>query len=180
MALKTARLTLRRWREADRDSFAALNADPEVTHDLGGPLTRTKSDEKFDRYCTTFERAGFSRWVIDDSNGAFVGYAGLMPSTKEHALGPHVEIGWRLVRLAWGRGYATEAAKAALADGFARLRLDEVLAYTSANNDRSQAVMKRLGLHRDVSRDFTSSYEGKMWRGLVWVAAAADTSLTSP
>ncbi len=178
--IATVRLTLRPWREADRDSFAALNTDPEVARDLGGPLSRARSDAKFDRYRATFERLGFARWAIDDRDGRFVGYAGLMPSPDGHALGPHVEIGWRLMRSVWGQGYATEAAKAALADGFDRLRLEEVLAYTAADNPRSQAVMDRLGLRRDPSRDFSTPYEGKMWQGLVWVAAAADASLTSP
>jgi RimJ/RimL family protein N-acetyltransferase len=177
--LVTARLVLRPWRETDRAAFAALNADPEVARDLGGPLDRVRSDEKFDRYRATFERVGFARWAID-ADGGFAGYAGLMPSTAGHVLGPHVEIGWRLVRAAWGRGYATEASRAALADGFTRLRLDEVLAYTSADNRRSRAVMERLSLRRDRARDFTSLHEGRMWRGLVWAAAAPDKSLTSP
>jgi len=96
--LRTARLSLRPWREEDRSGFAALNADPDVTWDLGGPLSRADSDAKFDRYVATFERHGFSRWAIEDSRQAFVGYAGVMPSSAEHPLGPHAEIGWRLVR----------------------------------------------------------------------------------
>jgi RimJ/RimL family protein N-acetyltransferase len=97
----------------------------------------------------------------------------LMPSPAEHPLGPHFEIGWRLVRRAWGHGYATEAADAALKDVFDRAGLVEVLAYTSPDNLRSQAVMARLRLRRDPARDFTADYNGfRAWRGLVWVAAA--------
>jgi len=156
-----------------------LNADPEVTWDLGGPLDRGRSDAKFDRYVATFERHGFTRWTIDDMRGTFVGYAGLMPSPPGHVLGPHAEIGWRLVRSAWGQGYATEAARAALLDAFTRVGLTEVLAYTSSDNTRSQSVMTRLGLERTPARDFSAPYEGRMWHGLVWVAAAPDGSLTS-
>ena len=170
MRLRAARLTLRRWRETDRDAFAALNADPEVAQDLGGPLDRSQSDAKFDRYLVTFERHGFCRWAIEDSQQLFLGYAGVMPRPTDHPLGPHVDIGWRLVRSAWGQGYATEAAAAALLDAFTRIGLDEVLAYTSYDNARSQAVMRRLGLRRDSTRDFSHVYDGKPWRGLVWVA----------
>jgi RimJ/RimL family protein N-acetyltransferase len=168
--LRTARLTLRPWREEDRGAFAALNADRDVTWDLGGPLSRAASDAKFDRYVATFERHGFSRWAIEDPRQAFVGYAGVMPSSREHPLGPHAEIGWRLVRPAWGKGYATEAARAAIDDGFSRVGLIEMLAYTSADNVRSQGVMVRLGLRREPSRDFVASYDGRPWHGLVWVA----------
>src|SRR5262249_54853290 len=96
---------------------------------------------------------------------------GVMPSPEGHRLGPHFEIGWRLVRNAWGHGYATEAARVALRDAFSRAGLTEILAYTAAGNVRSQGVMERLGLERDSSRDFTAHYDGLgPWHGLVWVA----------
>jgi RimJ/RimL family protein N-acetyltransferase len=170
---------LRAWRESDRSKFASLNADPEVTSDLGGPLDRSQSDAKFDRYAATFGRQGFTRWAIEDQQDHFVGYAGIMPSPPGHVLGPHVEIGWRLARSSWGRGYATEAAQAALHDAFTRVGATEVLSYTSSDNMRSQAVMGRLGLRRVPALDFSAPYDGRMWHGLVWVAARADGSLTS-
>lgn len=172
MILKTPRLVLRPWREADREDFAALNADPEVAWDLGGPLSRRESDAKFDRYVATYARHGFARWAIEDGDGRFVGYAGVMPSSPGHSLRPHVEIGWRLLRAAWGKGYATEAARAALEDFFARTGFTEVLSYTAADNVRSQAVMQRLGLRREKSLDFSRQIDGAVWHGLVWVAAA--------
>lgn len=146
---------------------------------MGGPLEKAESDAKFDRYVDTFTRHGFSRWAIEDQQGRFAGYAGIMPSPPDHALGHHVEIGWRLARSFWGNGYATEAAKAVLHDAFTRVGVAEVLAYTSSDNERSQAVMNRLGLRRAPTCDFSMAYNGRMWRGLVWVAAAADGSLTS-
>jgi RimJ/RimL family protein N-acetyltransferase len=102
-------------------------------------------------------------------DGEFLGYAGIMPSSPEHPIGPHVEIGWRLTRPAWGHGYATEAAEAALKDAFTRVKLIEVVAYTASDNHRSQAVMARLRLQRDPSRDFTMDYDRVgAWQGLVW------------
>ena len=74
------------------------------------------------------------------------------------------------MRSAWGHGYATEAARAALHDAFTRCGLTDVLAYTAPDNLRSQAVMARLGLRRDASRDFSEPVGERMWRGLVWVA----------
>jgi len=168
--LRTSRLTLRPWREADRGAFAALNADPEVTWDMGGPLKRVESDTKFDRYVSTFDRHGFCRRAIEDSRHQFLGYAGVMPSPSDHPLGPHAEVGWRLARSAWGQGYATEAAGVALIDVFTRVGLSEVLAYTSSDNARSQAVMRRLGLRREPVRDFSHAYDNRPWDGLVWVA----------
>jgi RimJ/RimL family protein N-acetyltransferase len=168
--LRTARLTLRHWREADRPAFAALNADPQVSWDLGGPLSRAHSDAKFDRYLATWQAHGHGRWALEDRDRRFIGYAGVQPAAAGHPLGPHAEIGWRLARVAWGNGYATEAARAALEDAFVRLRLAKVLAYTSADNARSQAVMARLGLRRDPARDFDAEYRGVPWHGLVWVA----------
>jgi len=168
--IETERLRLRRWRDGDREAFAALNAHPDVMRDLGGPLDRRRSDEKLDRYAAAFDQLGFGRWALETRAADFLGYVGVMPSPPGHPLGPHVEIGWRLARPAWGHGYATEAARAALHDAFGRCRLIEVLAYTAPDNLRSQAVMARLHLRRDPSRDFTAPYGATLWSGLVWVA----------
>jgi RimJ/RimL family protein N-acetyltransferase len=171
MHLETERLRLRVWAEADRDHFATLNADPIVMNDLGGPLSRDDSDAKLDRYLVAWGSNGYGRWLVETISGKFLGYCGVMPARNEHPIGIHDEIGWRLIRQAWGHGYATEAARAALIDVFRRVRLIEVLAYTDAQNIRSQAVMKRLGLRRDASRDFAiSSDRLGIWRGLVWTA----------
>ena len=93
-----------------------------------------------------------------------------MPIAQGHPAAPGVEVGWRLVRSAWGHGYATEGARAALRDGFARHGWAEVLSYTAADNMRSQAVMGRLGLVREPHRDFTADYGENAWSGRVWVA----------
>lgn len=173
MIIDTPRTRLRCWRDADRDAFAALHADPEVMQDYGGPLSRAESDAKLDRYAGAFDDYGFCRWAIERRDGDFLGYAGLMPAGPDHPIGAHIDIGWRLARNAWGCGYATEAARAVLLDAFTRLGLTEVLSYTAADNLRSQAVMARLGLQRDPSRDFTTEYAFGPWTGLVWTARSA-------
>ncbi len=167
---------MRRWQDADRDAFAEMNADPEVMADLGGPLSRAASDAKLASFDAAFDSHGFGRWLVQGSPGGepeFLGYAGIKPHDASHPLGAHNDIGWRLRRRAWGHGFATEAATAALDDAFGRVGLDAVYAYTAADNIRSQRVMARLGLDRAEQLDFTMPDEvlGE-WHGLVWVASA--------
>jgi len=168
--IRSDRLTLRNWRESDRAAFAALNNTSEVMEDLGGPLDRAASDAKFDRYVAAFENYGYCRWALEDSDGQFLGYAGVMPSRPHHPLGPHADIGWRLLRSAWGKGYATEAAKASLREVFQRGKLNEVLAYTTADNLRSRAVIGRLNLQRASTRDYSEPLGTGTWHGMVWIA----------
>jgi RimJ/RimL family protein N-acetyltransferase len=171
MIIAAPRVRLRCWEDSDRDAFAAMHADPAVMHDYGGPISRKASDAKLDRYAMAYRQHGFCRWAVETKEGAFLGYTGIMPSRPDHPIGSHIEIGWRLVRHAWGHRYATEAARATLDDAFLRIGLAEVVTYTASDNLRSQAVMTLLKLQRDPSRDFTADYDGvKAWRGLVWVA----------
>ena len=174
MVIDTPRTRLRPWRETDQAVFAAMNAHPEVMLDLGGPMSREASDAKLDRYVSTFNWYGFSRLAMESRDGSFLGYAGVMPSREDHPLGPHFDIGWRLTRSAWGHGYATEAARAALDDAFTRVGLKEVLSYAAPDNLRSQRVMEQLGMQRDPARDFTMDHDdAAAWRGWVWVARPA-------
>ena len=154
--IETERLILRRWNDSDRPAFAAICADPEVMQWLGGVLTRQQADERIDRVEATFERVGYGRFLIErKADRAFLGWCGVMPCHESVTpIAGQPEMGWRLIRAAWGSGYATEAARAALVDAFGRLGMAEVLAYTSAANLRSQAVMQRLGMNREPQRDF--------------------------
>jgi RimJ/RimL family protein N-acetyltransferase len=155
MRLETERLILRRWRPEDLDPFAAICADPEVMEWLGGVLTREEAAARIARVEATFEARGHGRYLVErKADGAFLGWCGIMPAHETQPIAGQPEIGWRLVLNAWGQGYATEAARAASDDGFRRLGFPEVLAFTSAHNERSQAVMRRLGLKREPHRDF--------------------------
>lgn len=153
--LGTARLRLRRWTSGDRAPFAAINGDPEVAATLGAPLTRERSDALIDRIEHDFDRDGFGLWVVDpvDAPGC-VGFVGLSIPRFEAAFTPCVEIGWRLARRVWGRGYATEAAFEVLRFGFEDAGLTEVVSFTARSNVRSQAVMHRLGMVHDPAEDF--------------------------
>lgn len=153
--LRTARLVLRRWRDADRDPFAALNADPRVTEHFRSPLDRARSDELVDRIEAGFDRYGFGLWAVEVAGtGEFVGFTGLAVPSFDPPWGRSVEVGWRLAFHAWGKGYATEAATAALDHGFDVVGLPSVVSFTARSNERSQAVMRRLGMTYDPADDF--------------------------
>jgi ribosomal-protein-alanine N-acetyltransferase len=153
--LETPRLLLRRWRDEDREPFAALNADPEVMRYFPAPLTREQSDAMVDRIEAHFGEHDWGLWGVERrADGVFLGFVGLSPAVFEAPFTPAVEVGWRLAREAWGAGYATEAASAALADGFERLALVEIVSLTAVGNERSRRVMERLGMRRDPADDF--------------------------
>ena len=153
--LGTERLLLRRWREADREPFAAMNADRDVMEYFPARLDRVASDRLIARIETGFEQLGYGLWALElRATGAFLGFTGLMHSSVEAHFTPAVEVGWRLARRAWGHGYATEAALASLGFGFTDLGLGEIVSFTSAANVRSWAVMERIGMTRDPADDF--------------------------
>jgi len=152
--LRTDRLLLRRWRESDLDPWAAMNADPEVREHFPGLLTRAESAASIARFQADLDRRGFGWWALEvHETGEFIGFAGLDP-VDDGLPFTGIEIGWRLARSAWGHGYATEAALAALDFGFGPLDLSEILAVTTTTNVRSQAVMRRIGMTRDPADDF--------------------------
>ncbi len=146
--LRTERLLLRGWVAADRGPFAALNADPEVMEHFPAVLSRGESNALVARIRQHFVKHGYGLWAVE-ADGEFLGFTGLawtdvLRSEPEGA--PALEVGWRLARSAWGHGYATEAAAAALAYGLTVAR--RVVSVTATTNSRSQAVMERIGLRR--------------------------------
>lgn len=153
--METERLIMRRWREADRRPFAELNADPEVMEHFPAPLTREQSDAMVDRIESAFDEHGYGLWALEvRATGEFVGFTGLAWQTFEARFTPALEVGWRLARSAWGRGYASEAARAAIGYGFGPAGQDELVSMTAVANLRSRAVMERLGMTRDPADDF--------------------------
>ena len=155
IAFTTPRLLLRRWRGEDLAPFAVLNADPRVMEHFPGTLDRAASDALAVAIKDDFARCGFGLWAVEAPGVAeFVGFAGLRAPTFEAHFTPCVEIGWRLAFPYWSQGYATEAARAAVAHGFGPLGLDEIVSFTVPANLRSRAVMERLGMSRSPADDF--------------------------
>jgi RimJ/RimL family protein N-acetyltransferase len=151
--IRTTRLLLREWREEDREPWAAMNADPAVMAYFPSTLDRAESDAAFDRLSAGVSERGWGLWAAEHE-GAFIGFTGLSPVPDDLPFAPAIEIGWRLTRSAWGHGFATEAARAALEFAFVQLEASAVVSFTATGNLRSRAVMERLGMHRDDAGDF--------------------------
>lgn len=153
--LETARLRLRRWVESDRPPFAELNADPRVMEFISDPLSRADSDLLAEAIAAQHAARQFGLWAVELPGVApFIGFVGLSVPSFEAPFTPCVEIGWRLAAACWGRGLATEAARAVLAFGFEELALHEIVAFTARDNVRSRRVMQKLGMTRDAADDF--------------------------
>jgi ribosomal-protein-alanine N-acetyltransferase len=166
--LTSERLLLRRWCDADREPFQRLNADPRVMEFMPGLLTAKQSDELIDRIERHFERHGFGLFAAELlANRAFLGFIGLSvpafdapvmpaPGSTRTGLRPWggVEIGWRLSAEFWGRGLATEGARALVRHAFEELGLDGLVSFTVPENLRSRRVMEKLGMARNPAEDF--------------------------
>jgi RimJ/RimL family protein N-acetyltransferase len=176
MVLTTGRLILRPFTDVDRDPFFALNTHPLVVESLGSAPTRAESDAMVERYAEELDREGWGLWAVEEAGGApFVGMVGLHRVRPELPCAPAVEVGWRLHPDHWGQGYATEAASASLRFGFDEAGLEEIVAFTTTLNTRSQAVMERIGMVHDPEGDFDhpSLPEGSPLRRHVLYRAAA-------
>ncbi len=138
---------MRRWRDADRGPFAAMNADPEVMRYFPAPLDRAASDGYIDRMEALFQRQGFGLWALEETaTGRFLGFTGLNPMPPGVPGEGGMEVGWRLAAHAWHQGFATEAATAAVGVGFSGAGLAEIWSIATVGNEPSQAVMRRLGM----------------------------------
>ncbi|PXA68620.1 GNAT family N-acetyltransferase [Cryobacterium arcticum] len=145
--VRTKRLLLRRWVDSDRDPFARLTTDAEVMRFFPAPLDRVQSDGLAARADALFDLYGYGLWALErQDTGEFIGFTGLAPMPEGIPGSGGVEVGWRLARAAWGHGFATEAATAALRFGFDTVGLTEVNSITSVVNIRSRRVMERLGM----------------------------------
>jgi ribosomal-protein-alanine N-acetyltransferase len=153
--IRTERLILRPWREDDLEAMAAINADPLVARYLPGPMTRAETEAMLWRKREHLATHGFTSFAVEVPGVApCIGFVGLqVPNFEAHFM-PAVEIGWRLASAHWGKGYATEGAKAALRFGFEDLNLDQIVSFTVPANQPSWAVMERIGMTRDPKDDF--------------------------
>lgn len=147
--LRTPRLLLRRWTEADRTAFHELNSDPAVMATIGPVMSRAESDAFMNRIEQRFDEHGFGLWCMD-LDGEPIGFTGLaVPWFRDG-----VEVGWRVRSAYWGHGYAPEAAAECLRFGFEQVGFDEIISFTAASNVKSQRVMDKIGLVRDLGADF--------------------------
>jgi RimJ/RimL family protein N-acetyltransferase len=154
MTIRTERLLLREWRDDDAEALAAMSADTLVMEHLGGVMSREASDAMLQR-CRARRASGLGPWAVEVPGVApFVGFVGLQRPAFEAPCQPCVEVLWRLAREHWGMGYATEAARASLREGFEVHALDAIVAFTVPANARSWRVMERIGMKRFPAEDF--------------------------
>lgn len=152
--LTTARLRLRPWTDADLQPFARLNADPDVMRYYPSVLEPHESDAIVHRINAHFDAHGWGLWAVEVDASPFIGFVGLQHVPFEAPFAPTVEIGWRLASEWWGRGLATEAARAVVDFAFERLLLDELVAFTVPTNQPSRRVMEKLGMRHEPAFDF--------------------------
>ncbi len=153
--MQTGRLILRRWLDSDREPFAQMNSDAVVMEHFPALLSREESDALVDCAETHHIQHGFGPWAAElNETGEFIGYVGLFTPRFEAAFTPCVEIGWRLAGEYWGRGLATEGARAVVDHAFHHLALAELVSFTVPANLRSRRVMEKLGMAYDPHDDF--------------------------
>jgi RimJ/RimL family protein N-acetyltransferase len=155
VVLLTPRLLLREWRDDDVEPFAAMAGDPEVMRYLVPFPDRAATDAWIATARVHWGEHGFGQWIVEiPGEAGFIGVVGLGHVRWALPFAPAVEAAWRLARPYWGRGYAREAAQAAIDDGFGRLHLDEIVAFTVPANEASRRVMERVGMSRNPAEDF--------------------------
>ncbi|TDD45117.1 N-acetyltransferase [Kribbella antibiotica] len=165
----TERLILRPFQDIDRESWAALNSDPDVMRYIGGPMTREAADREAAGINQQWESERFGFLAVERAvDGVFLGAAGL---SREPWYPDTLEVGWRLAREYWGHGYATEAAAHWLAYGFTELKLPKINSVTDTPNERSIAVMRRLGMTFDHTADL--DFDGESFNATIYSMTAA-------
>lgn len=153
--IETNRLILRPWENTDREPFAQLNSCPVILEFFPNTLTSEESNKLADNIITHIQTHGWGLWAAEEKvSKRFMGFIGLQTYEGNTHFSPTVEIGWRLHSDFWGKGYATEGAKAALEHGFTQLNLNEIVAFTAAINTRSQRVMEKIGMIYNPKDDF--------------------------
>lgn len=154
-SITTKRLNLRPWKQEDLALFAAMNQDPRVMEYFPSLLTEEETEKFLNRIKEHFNRYGYGLWAVSlRESEIFIGFIGLVNIDPSFPSSPAVEVGWRLNADHWGKGYATEGAKACLEFGFDTLKLSEIVSFTAEQNMRSRRVMEKIGMHHETKDDF--------------------------
>lgn len=147
MPLETERLLLRAWRDEDREPYARMCADPEVMRYLPAVLAPKESDAQIDRFIRHWNEHGYGLWAVEEKeSGNFTGFIGLSRHEDWTASQHKTEIGWRLEKKFWGRGFATEGALAGLRFGFKKVGLEGITSICDPRNRASRRVMEKIGM----------------------------------
>jgi RimJ/RimL family protein N-acetyltransferase len=149
--VETPRLVLRGWRAADFEAYAAMLADASVARFVGGVLDAPGAWRQMALHTGHWALRGYGNWAVERrSDGVLLGRAGLWQPEGW----PGLEVGWMLARDAWGQGYATEAARAAISWAWTELAADRLISIVARDNPRSVRVAERLGMRRASAEAF--------------------------
>lgn len=159
--ITTERLGLRRWLPADTEAFIAMNSDAAVMQYFPQPLQPQQTLAMLQRIEDCFTTNHFGLYVAEEKHTqTFLGFTGFSIPNFNNFFTPCVEVGWRYRKEAWGKGFATEAAKACIDYGFTTLHFDRIVSFTAKINLRSEAVMQRAGMtyvtdfkHPNIAKD---------------------------
>jgi RimJ/RimL family protein N-acetyltransferase len=153
--LETPRLLLRQWKSSDVDLLAKISSDPVVMEHFVSMPTHEQIVAMVARINECFETKGYGLFAVEiKDSGEFIGFVGLWDYKFESKFTPCIEVGWRLAKEHWGKGYAPEAARRVLQFGFEEVKLAEIFSWTSKFNTNSIRVMEKIGLRRDIDNDF--------------------------
>ena len=153
--LETNKLILRTWIDGDLEPLTAINADPKVCEYLPSIGTRATTIAMMQRFINHYDEHGFSAYAVElKATHEMIGFTGLITPSFDADFMPAIEVGWRLASTHWNKGYATEAALAALNYGFVELSLNEIVSFTVVKNNASRRVMEKIGLHHNPNDDF--------------------------
>ena len=152
--IETERLNLRQWQTSDEATYIAMNSDAEVMEFFPSVLTAAQSLSHINKMREQIDKEGFGLFAVErKEDNAFIGYTGFAYPRFEAAFTPCIEIGWRMAKEYWNKGYATEAAKACLAFGFDTLQLKNIYSFTAVKNIRSEKLMQKIGMHKEGEFD---------------------------
>ncbi len=153
--IRTERLILRRWDTSDFEFMAAINADLDIMKYFPSVQDEEQTRQLIEKIEQHFKKYGFGLYAVEPLNfKQCIGFVGLNYTDFKAHFTPACEIGWRLSKEHWGKGYATEAGKEVLKKAFLDFNLDNIVSFTSKINMPSIKVMERLGLKRDLKDDF--------------------------
>lgn len=143
------RLGFRNWKASDVTEFAAINADPMVMEHFPKTLSDHETKAFVERLKAHYDKHGYTYFATEVlETGELIGFIGLAYQEFESEFNPATDIGWRLKKTAWGKGYATEGALRCLDFAFNELKLKSIVSIRTENNLKSENVMSKIGLHK--------------------------------
>ncbi len=153
--METSRLVIRQWQSTDYEPFSQMNQDPEVMQYFPKLLTPAESHAMIEKSITGLEQDKVGFWAVQSKDiGEFLGFVALAKVQFDCKFKGSIEIGWRLKKTAWGKGFASEGARKLLEYGFLTLGLPEIVSLTAKVNQRSWRVMERIGMRTNEADDF--------------------------